>query len=116
MVRKLLLTLSVLLVGGSLLTFGINAVFTDTASVPGNTFSTGNVDISTSPTSALVTFSDMMPGDVVTAPLTVTNAGGGQLRYAVPRDDVRNPLADQRADPGRADPDHVVTGGFGASG
>ena len=80
MVRKLLLTLSVLLVGGSLLTFGINAVFTDTASVPGNTFSTGNVDISTSPTSALVTFSDMMPGDVVTAPLTVTNAGGGQLR------------------------------------
>lgn len=59
------------------------AVFTDVTSSTGNTFTTGTVDISTSPTSALVTFSNMAPGDKVTAPLTVTNAGTLQLRYAV---------------------------------
>src|SRR5947208_2531218 len=59
------------------------AVFTDSQAVTGNTFSTGNVDISTSPTSALVTFSAMTPGDKVTAPLTVTNAGSMDLRYAM---------------------------------
>jgi hypothetical protein len=60
-----------------------HAVFTDTQAVTGNTFSTGSVDISTSPTSALVTFSGMVPGDKVTAPLTVSNAGTLQLRYAM---------------------------------
>ena len=59
------------------------AVWTDSAAVTGNTFSTGSVDISTSPTSALVTFAGMVPGDTVTAPLTVSNAGTLQLRYAM---------------------------------
>jgi hypothetical protein len=60
-----------------------HAVFSDTQAVTGNTFSTGSVDISTSPTSALVTFTAMTPGDKVTAPLTVSNAGTMQLRYAM---------------------------------
>ena len=59
------------------------AVWTDSQAVTGNTFSTGTVDISTSPTSALVTFAGMVPGDTVTAPLTVSNAGTLQLRYAM---------------------------------
>jgi camelysin-like metallo-endopeptidase len=60
-----------------------HAVWTDSQAVTGNTFSTGSVDISTTPTSALVTFTDMVPGDKVTAPLTVQNAGSMQLRYAL---------------------------------
>ena len=64
-------------------TFGALSVFTDTASVPGNTFTTGTVDISTSPASALVTYSGMAPGDKVTQPLTVSNDGSLELRYAV---------------------------------
>jgi camelysin-like metallo-endopeptidase len=60
-----------------------HAVWTDSQAVTGNTFSTGSVDISTSPTSALVTLSGMVPGDKVTAPLTVQNAGTLQLRYAM---------------------------------
>jgi spore coat-associated protein N len=60
-----------------------HAVWTDSQAVTGNTFSTGSVDISTSPTSALVTLSGMVPGDKVTAPLTVSNAGTLQLRYAM---------------------------------
>jgi len=59
------------------------AIFTDSAAVDSNTFTTGTVDISTAPTTALVTFSNMAPGDQVTNPLVVTNAGTLQLRYAV---------------------------------
>ena len=71
------------------------ALFTDTQSVPSNTFTTGSVDISTSPTSALVTFSGMAPGDQVTNPITVTNAGTLQLRYAVTGTTTENTLAGQ---------------------
>ena len=59
------------------------ALWTDSAGVTGNTFTTGSVDISTSPVSALVTYSGMAPGDTVTAPLTVSNAGNLQLRFAM---------------------------------
>jgi predicted ribosomally synthesized peptide with SipW-like signal peptide len=59
------------------------ALFTSTADVTSNTFTTGTIVISTSPTSALISFSNMFPGDSVTAPLTVSNGGSGQLRYAM---------------------------------
>lgn len=59
------------------------AVWGDSAAVTGNTFSTGSVDIATNPTSALVTFSSMAPGDKATAPLTVSNNGTMELRYAM---------------------------------
>ena len=59
------------------------ALFTSTATVPANTFSVGSVIISTNPTTALVSFSGMVPGDQVTAPLTVSNTGTMALRYAV---------------------------------
>lgn len=48
-----------------------------------NTFTTGTVDISTAPASALVTFSNMAPGDTVTNSLTATNSGTLPLRYAI---------------------------------
>ena len=83
MLRKIVATLAVVCVLGSLSAFGALSIFTDTASVPGNAFTAGTVDISTLPASALVTFSGMTPGDKVTAPITVTNAGNLQLRYAV---------------------------------
>jgi spore coat-associated protein N len=60
-----------------------SALFTDNQSVSANTFSNGTVDISTSPTTALVTFSNMAPGDLVVAPITVNNAGTLNLRYAI---------------------------------
>ena len=62
------------------------AVFTDSASVTGNTFTTGAVTISTSPTSALVTLTDMAPGDSVqpSAGIVVTNGDSLlALRYAI---------------------------------
>lgn len=59
------------------------ALFSDSDSVTGNSFDTGTISLSTSPTSALVTFTDMFPGDSVTAELTVSNGGSGELRYAM---------------------------------
>jgi hypothetical protein len=86
--------LCLMLVLASLATF-TGAIFTDTQSVGSNTISTGSVDISTSPASAVVTFSAMAPGDKVTAPITVSNAGSLQLRYAIKSTTTENTLAAQ---------------------
>lgn len=59
------------------------AVWSDSAAVDANTFTTGTLDISTSPSTALLTFSAMTPGDTVTASLTVSNAGTMAMRYAM---------------------------------
>jgi spore coat-associated protein N len=77
--------LALLLVAGVMAGFASagSAIFTSTASVDANTFTTGTVIISTSPATALVTFSNMAPGDTVTAPITVTNGGTLSLRYAI---------------------------------
>lgn len=74
---------------------GTGALFTDTQGVPANTFSTGTVDISTNPTTALVTFGGMAPGDQVTNPIVVTNSGTLELRYAVTSATTENTLAAQ---------------------
>lgn len=76
-------TLAVLLLAAAMITIASLALFTDTATVGGNTFTTGTVDISAAPTSALVSVSAMVPGDQDTAPLTVSNGGSLDLRYAV---------------------------------
>lgn len=83
--RTLLLMLAAVGVAAGLVASLSTALYTDTASVPGNTFTTGTVDITTSPTSALVTFTSpvMAPGDQVTAPITVSNVGTLDLRYAI---------------------------------
>jgi hypothetical protein len=78
--RRSLVILCVAVV--AVLVVAMSAIFTDEATVPGNTFSTGEVSISTSPTTSLVTMSDMVPGDEVTSPLTVSNDGTIELRYA----------------------------------
>jgi hypothetical protein len=83
--RKRLLR-SLLLFAASIATLGTTltaAMFGDSASVTGNAFATGTLDLSTAPTSAAVTYSNMAPGDVVADDVTVTNDGSLQLRYAV---------------------------------
>lgn len=59
------------------------AVWSDSQDVGSNTFSSGSVDLSAAPTSAIVSLSNMAPGDSVTDDVVVTNAGTVQLRYAV---------------------------------
>jgi hypothetical protein len=81
--RRLALSALVLLAVGGLLTSTILAVFTDTATSTGNTFSSGGVDIAAAPATAAVTLTDMVPGSRVTAPIDVSNSGSLELRYAV---------------------------------
>ncbi|MFQ5879449.1 MAG: TasA family protein [Dehalococcoidia bacterium] len=59
------------------------AIFTDSQDVGSNTFTTGSVDISASPASAVVTYSNMAPGDIATGNTTISNAGSLELRYAM---------------------------------
>jgi len=59
------------------------ALFTDQATVGSNVFDTSDIDISTAPTTALVTLSDMIPGDSVTDDVIVSNDGSLDLRYSI---------------------------------
>jgi hypothetical protein len=116
MLKKLLATLVVVSAIASFAVFGSFAIFTDTQSVPNNTFSTGTVDISTNPTTALVTFSGMAPGDQVTNPITVSNAGSLELRYAVTSTTTENVLAAQLDLTIKTGVTTCTNAGFGASG
>lgn len=95
--------LSRLLLSGLLLitaigTLGVaatGAIFTDTESVSANAFSTGTLDLSASPSSAVVSLSGMAPGDEVVAPLEIANDGSLELRYAVESETTENFLASQ---------------------
>ncbi len=86
MLKNIIITVAAI---GLLSTFGGLAgiaVFTDTASVGSNTFTTGSIVITTSPTTALVTFTDMAPGDSIqpNAGILVTNGDSTlALRYAI---------------------------------
>ena len=63
----------------SLAVLATGALSTNTQTVAANMFATGTVDISTNPTGALVTLSNMAAGDKVTAPIAVSNARSFQL-------------------------------------
>ena len=69
----------------SMLTIGAGSMslaqFTDSATSTW-AFSTGTIDVNTSPT-VFTAVTNMMPGDQNTQKLTVTNAGTGDLRYAL---------------------------------
>lgn len=69
----------------SILTVGAGSIslaqFTDSATSTW-AFSTGTIDVNTSP-AVLTAVTNMLPGDSSTQALTVTNAGTGDLRYAI---------------------------------
>ncbi len=110
------LLLLMILTGVGLLSQRVVAVFTSTASVGSNTFSTGTVALTTAPTTALVTLSAMAPGDQVTAPITVTNGGTLDLRYAVTSTTTENTLAGQLALTIKSGVTTCTNAGFGGSG
>ena len=86
MYRRILISLVAIGVLTSFMGLGGLSLFTATTDNGDNAFTSGSVDISTdpaSPPSALLTMSNMAPGDSVTAPLTVNNDGTLDLRYAM---------------------------------
>ena len=85
MSRRILLTLLAIGLLPLLTAVAGLAVFTDQETIGANTFGTGLVDLSTVPTTALVTFSGMVPGDAVqpAAGVVVSNDGDMELRYSI---------------------------------
>jgi hypothetical protein len=85
--RRRRFLLFILVMGLAMSSFGAStfslAIFTDTATVTNNAFTTGSIDITASPASAAIGFTGMMPGDSVAGSLTIQNAGAAQLRYAM---------------------------------
>jgi hypothetical protein len=82
--RRVLLLLALALAAVSVTATSFSlGLWTDQATVGGNTFTAGTIDISTTPASAVIGLSAMMPGDTVNGTLTVDNAGTGQLRYSL---------------------------------
>jgi spore coat-associated protein N len=60
------------------------ALFSNSVAVSGNALSAGTVTLATDhPSTAIVNFTNMVPGDQVTNPLLVSNTGSLALRYAV---------------------------------
>jgi hypothetical protein len=83
MYRRILLSLLAIGILASLMGLGGLSLFTASTDNDGNAFTSGSVDISTTPASAFLTMSNMAPGDSVTAQLTVSNIGTLDLRYAM---------------------------------
>jgi hypothetical protein len=59
------------------------AIFTDQDTVGANAFTGGTIVLGVNPTTALITYTNMLPGDSVTNGIVVSNTGTGQLRYAI---------------------------------
>jgi len=82
--KKIVLTVVLLTTFAAAVATSGLAVLTSQATVPNNTFTTGNIVLTTSPTSAVVSFSGMMPGDTAGPnPLVVSNGASSTLRYAI---------------------------------
>lgn len=113
--RILIVAIAIAVVGGVVGSRGL-AVFTSTANIGANTFTTGSVSLTTAPTTALVTFTDMAPGDQVTAPVTVTNAGSLAMRYAITSTTTENVLAAQLALTIKSGVTTCTNASFGATG
>jgi predicted ribosomally synthesized peptide with SipW-like signal peptide len=68
----------------SAFTGGTLAIFTDTKTITNNQFTNTTVTLTTNPTTALVSYSNMLPGDSTTAAVVVTNTSSvATVRYAV---------------------------------
>jgi len=59
------------------------ALFTDDVDVDNNQFTTGTVDLTTNPTTAVFNVGVMMPGDDRYGQLTVNNSGTADFRYSM---------------------------------
>ncbi len=90
---RILASVAILAVAGSIFAFGSLALFSDQETVTGNAFSTGTIDLVATPATAVVTASDMAPGDQVTAELDVANSGTLEFRYSASSTTTEDTLA-----------------------
>jgi hypothetical protein len=77
--KRILLTLGILALLVTAVSAGSFALFTASTAVPNELFSTGTLSIGASPSSAIVSLSNMLPGDTVTGLETISNTGTEDL-------------------------------------
>ena len=81
---KVLMTLLVIGVSGSTVSYGTFATFTAQTTNPSNTFATGTLVLTTSsPAAAIMTISALKPGDSIARPLTLSNTGSINSTYTL---------------------------------
>jgi camelysin-like metallo-endopeptidase len=96
--RAVAATLVVLAALAGVMAIGVSALFTDSQSVGANNFTTGSIDLTASPASSAISYANMMPGDTVTSPLTVSNPANSTnqtFRYSMVSTTTENTLAGQ---------------------
>jgi spore coat-associated protein N len=77
--KRILLTLGILALMATAVSAGSFALFTASTAVPNELFSTGTLSIGASPTSAIASLTNMLPGDTVSGLETLTNTGTEDL-------------------------------------
>ncbi len=90
---KILASMAVLALAGTIFTAASLALFTDQQAVGSNTFSTGSVDLVAAPATTAITASAMAPGDQVTANINVANSGSLEFRYSMTSTTTEDTLA-----------------------
>jgi spore coat-associated protein N len=83
MIRRILVSLIAISALAACVSLGGLSLFTESVDNGNNAFTSGSVDISTTPASEFITMSNMAPGDSVTDQVTITNGGTLELRYAM---------------------------------
>ena len=74
--KKILLSLAIIGVAAAVVVGATSAYFSDTETSSGNTFTAGTIDLTLGGTGATgVSFTNMAPGDIESADITVTNDG-----------------------------------------
>jgi hypothetical protein len=83
MLRRVLVGLVAIGILASFMGIGGFSLFTATTDNDANDFTSGSIEISTTPATDFLNLSNMAPGDSVTAELVVSNDGTLQMRYAM---------------------------------
>ncbi|MDH3705638.1 MAG: CalY family protein [Acidimicrobiia bacterium] len=92
------------------------AVYTDNESVANNTISSGTIDLTATPATAAISMTAITPGDQVTAPMTIGNAGDVALRYAMTSTTTEDTFASSLTFTVKSGVATCTDAGFGASG
>ena len=96
--KKVVVSILILGVVLAVALIGAIALFTDQATNPDNTFSTGTVDLAIDPATAMFTVSNMAPGNVTYKGIALTNSGSLQLRYAMTTTPDATSILDEQLD------------------
>lgn len=108
--------IAVLLIGATGGSLYASGAFKETTSPGPSVLAAGTVDLKAATAGTALTMTDMLPGDRVTKPVTVTNTGTLPMRYSVTSTTTEAVLAAQLDMVVKVDVTHCTDAGFGIDG